>query len=160
METAFAYLRQNGIPWAIPTSGRMETARINIEALGVDPSQMPVVARDQVKYAKPDPDLFATAAARLNTPVETTVVVGDAIWGMLAARRARLRCGVAIGRLRPGGAGAGRGLRASIRTRRTYCTNSTRSGAGGESPLASVSLTCRWAAQCLRRGGWLPAIAA
>ena len=83
------YLRQNGIPCAIATSGRMETARVNIEALGVDPSQMPVVTRDQVKYAKPDPDLFVTAAARLNTPIETAVVVGDAIWDMLAARRAR-----------------------------------------------------------------------
>ena len=50
---------------------------------------MPVVTRDQVKYAKPDPDLFITAAARLNTPIEAAVVVGDAIWDMLAARRAR-----------------------------------------------------------------------
>ncbi len=84
-----AHLRQSGIPYAIATSGRMETARINIEALGVDPSQVPVVTRDQVKYAKPDPDLFVTAAARLNTPVDTAVVVGDAIWDMLASRRAR-----------------------------------------------------------------------
>jgi HAD superfamily hydrolase (TIGR01509 family) len=83
------YLRQNTIPCAIATSGRMETARINIEALDVDPLQVPVVTRDQVKYAKPDPDLFVTAAARLNMPVEAAVVVGDAIWDMLAARRAR-----------------------------------------------------------------------
>ncbi len=84
-----AHLRQHGIPCAIATSGRMETARVNIEALGVDPVQLPVVTRDQVKYAKPDPDLFVIAAARLNTSVEAAVVVGDAIWDMLAARRAR-----------------------------------------------------------------------
>jgi HAD superfamily hydrolase (TIGR01509 family) len=84
-----SHLRQTGIPCAIATSGRMETAQINIAALGIDPSEVPVVTRDQVKYAKPDPDLFVTAAVRLNTPVETTVVVGDAIWDMLAARRAR-----------------------------------------------------------------------
>jgi HAD superfamily hydrolase (TIGR01509 family) len=84
-----SHLRKRGIPCAIATSGRMETAQINIAALGVDPSEVPVVTRDQVKYAKPDPDLFETAAARLNTPVETAVVVGDAIWDMLAARRAR-----------------------------------------------------------------------
>jgi HAD superfamily hydrolase (TIGR01509 family) len=82
------YLRDAGIPCAIATSGRMETARVNIEALGVDPERMVVVTRDQVKYAKPDPDLFVTAAARLNVPIESAVVVGDAIWDMLAARRA------------------------------------------------------------------------
>jgi beta-phosphoglucomutase-like phosphatase (HAD superfamily) len=36
----------------------METARVNIEALGIDPARTPVVTRDQVKYAKPNPDLF------------------------------------------------------------------------------------------------------
>ena len=83
------HLNAAGIPWAIATSGRMETARINIEALGVDPVQATVVTRDQVKFAKPNPDLFVTAAARLNVPIETSLVVGDAIWDMLAARRAR-----------------------------------------------------------------------
>ena len=47
------------------------------------------MTRDQVKYAKPDPDLFITAAARLNVPIESSLVIGDAIWDMLAARRAR-----------------------------------------------------------------------
>ncbi|GGG42448.1 HAD family hydrolase [Chelatococcus composti] len=84
-----AWLTDNGIPWAIATSGRMETASLNIEALGVDPAKVPVVTRDQVKYAKPDPDLFVAAAARLAAPIETAVVVGDAIWDMLAATRCR-----------------------------------------------------------------------
>ncbi len=84
-----AWLTDNGIPWAIATSGRMETASLNIEALGVDPARVPVVTRDQVKYAKPDPDLFVAAAGRLGAPIETAVVVGDAIWDMLAATRCR-----------------------------------------------------------------------
>ena len=49
----------------------------------------PVVTRDQVKYAKPDPDLFLAAAARLGAPIETAVIIGDSIWDMLAARRCR-----------------------------------------------------------------------
>ena len=84
-----ATLTQNAIPWAIATSGRMETAAANLAALGVDPAKVPVVTRDQVKYAKPDPDLFLAAAERLGAPIETAVVVGDAIWDMLAARRCR-----------------------------------------------------------------------
>jgi HAD superfamily hydrolase (TIGR01509 family) len=82
-----AWLTNAGFRWAIATSGRMETAAVNLAALGVDPDRTPVVTRDQVKHAKPDPDLFLAAAARLNAPIETAVVVGDSIWDMLAAAR-------------------------------------------------------------------------
>lgn len=84
-----AFLTDANIPWAIATSGRMETAAVNLAALGVDPKQSPVVTRDEVRYAKPDPDLFLAAAARLNVPIERAVVVGDSIWDMLAATRCR-----------------------------------------------------------------------
>ena len=82
-----ATLTDAQIPWAIATSGRMETAKPNLDALGVDPSKVPVVTRDMVRYAKPDPDLFLTAAERLGQPIENAVVVGDSIWDMLASRR-------------------------------------------------------------------------
>jgi HAD superfamily hydrolase (TIGR01509 family) len=82
-------LTDAAIPWAIATSGRMETAAPNLATLGIDPETTPVVTRDQVKYAKPDPDLFLAAAHRLQAPIETAVVVGDSIWDMLAARRCR-----------------------------------------------------------------------
>src|SRR6202043_3566201 len=82
------WLTEAGIPWAIATSGRMETAAVNLAALGVDPDWK-VVTRDQVKHAKPDPDLFLAAAERLDAPIETAVVVGDSIWDMLAAIRCR-----------------------------------------------------------------------
>jgi HAD superfamily hydrolase (TIGR01509 family) len=84
-----AYLSEKSIPWAIATSGRMETAGVNLRALGVDPQQSVVVTRDQVAHAKPDPDLFLAAAARLGAPIETAYVIGDSIWDMLAAARCR-----------------------------------------------------------------------
>lgn len=75
------------IPWAIATSGRMATAAQNLAALGVDALVNVVVTRDDVKYAKPDPDLFVAAAERLTVPITGAIVVGDSIWDMLAARR-------------------------------------------------------------------------
>jgi HAD superfamily hydrolase (TIGR01549 family) len=84
-----AYLTEAGVPWAIATSGRMETARPVLETLGVDFERVPIVTRDQVKYAKPDPDLFLAAAERLGENIESALVVGDSVWDMLAARRAR-----------------------------------------------------------------------
>jgi HAD superfamily hydrolase (TIGR01549 family) len=77
------------IPWAIATSGRLETAGPVLEKLGVDLSRTPVVTRDQVKFAKPEPDLFVAAAAKLGVRIETASVVGDSVWDMLAATRAR-----------------------------------------------------------------------
>src|SRR4051794_13941162 len=83
-----AYLSQAGVPWAIATSGRIESARPTLEALGVPPG-VPVVTRDQVGHAKPDPDLFLAAAERLGVAIGDSVVVGDSVWDLLAARRAR-----------------------------------------------------------------------
>src|SRR3989441_7487034 len=83
-----AYLSQAGVPWAVATSGRLESARPLLEMLGV-PAEAPVVTRDQVEHAKPDPDLFLAAAERLKVAVEDSVVVGDSVWDLLAARRAR-----------------------------------------------------------------------
>jgi HAD superfamily hydrolase (TIGR01549 family) len=84
-----SFLTEAGIPWAIATSGHMETAGLAIEKLGLDLTKVPVITRDQVKYAKPDPDLFLAAAARLKVDIATTFVVGDSVWDILAARRAR-----------------------------------------------------------------------
>jgi|SRR5437667_342163 len=53
------------------------------------PSHVPVVTRDQVRYAKPDPDLFLAAAERLGVAIDDSVVVGDSVWDLLAARRAQ-----------------------------------------------------------------------
>jgi HAD superfamily hydrolase (TIGR01549 family) len=84
-----AYLSANDIPWAIATSGRMATAGPVLKILGVDPDKHVVITRDMVRYAKPDPDLFIAAAEKLGVDIESSVVVGDAIWDMLAAKRAR-----------------------------------------------------------------------
>ncbi|HUB84031.1 MAG TPA: HAD family hydrolase [Bryobacteraceae bacterium] len=83
-----AVLASEKVPHAIATSGRLDTARLSLEMLGADPA-LPVITRDQVRYAKPDPDLFLAAAERLGVPIERCVVVGDSIWDLLAAQRAR-----------------------------------------------------------------------
>src|SRR5256885_11135867 len=82
------HLTKVGVPWAIATSGRLESARPNIAMLDV-PAGVPVVPRDQVEHAQPDPDLFLAAAERLGVQIGDSVVVGDSVWDLLAARRAR-----------------------------------------------------------------------
>jgi HAD superfamily hydrolase (TIGR01549 family) len=83
-----ATLTEQGVPWAIATSGAERYARLALEPLGV-PEETPLITRDQVRYAKPDPDLFLTAAERIDVDIRDSIVVGDSVWDLLAARRAR-----------------------------------------------------------------------
>jgi HAD superfamily hydrolase (TIGR01509 family) len=83
-----AYLSRQGVPWAVATSGRLEAARPTLESLEIPPG-VPVVTRDEVQHAKPDPDLFVAAARRLGVEIAASIVVGDSVWDLLAARRAR-----------------------------------------------------------------------
>jgi phosphoglycolate phosphatase-like HAD superfamily hydrolase len=83
-----AHLTAAGVSGAVATSGRMESARPALDSLAIGPD-VPIVTRDQVEYAKPDPDLFLAAAGRLGMPICDSVVVGDSVWDLLAARRAR-----------------------------------------------------------------------
>jgi len=76
-----------GVPWAIATSGYAATARPALALLGL-PEDTPMVTRDMVRHAKPDPDLFLAAAALLRVDPRYAMVVGDSVWDLLAARRA------------------------------------------------------------------------
>jgi HAD superfamily hydrolase (TIGR01509 family) len=76
-------------PWAIATSGRIESAGPTLTLLDV-PKDVPVVTRDQVAHAKPNPDLFIEAARRLGIDAMDAIVIGDSVWDLLAARRARM----------------------------------------------------------------------
>jgi HAD superfamily hydrolase (TIGR01509 family) len=80
-------LTTQGVPWAIATSGSVQTAGPSIKLLGVEPKV--IITRDDVAHAKPDPDLFLAAAARLGVDITNSIVFGDSVWDLLAARRAR-----------------------------------------------------------------------
>jgi HAD superfamily hydrolase (TIGR01549 family) len=82
-----AFLTRTGTPWAIATSGRKEAATPALRSLNV-PEQVPIITRDLVERAKPDPDLFLAAAEKLGVPITHAIVVGDSVWDLLAARRA------------------------------------------------------------------------
>jgi HAD superfamily hydrolase (TIGR01509 family) len=82
-----ATLTEQGVTWAIATSGQAVSARPALELLGL-PDDTPMVTRDQVRHAKPDPDLFLTAAALVGVDIRHAVVVGDSVWDLLASRRA------------------------------------------------------------------------
>ena len=83
-----SHLDELGVPFALATSGRHEVADFTTRLLNL-PSHVPLVTRDEVARAKPDPDLFLAAAARLGVPAPSCFVVGDSVWDLLAAQRAQ-----------------------------------------------------------------------
>lgn len=92
-----SHLTREKVKFAIATSGMMAGALPSLKALGIG-AKVPVITRDQVQHAKPDPDLFLAAADRLGVSIHNSVVVGDSVWDLLAAQRARaLGVGLASG---------------------------------------------------------------
>jgi HAD superfamily hydrolase (TIGR01509 family) len=90
-------LRQEGVAFGVATSGRRPDIDASLEKLGIPP-ETPVIQRSDVKRAKPAPDLFIACQERLGVAVADCFVVGDAVWDLLAARRAgMLAIGVLTG---------------------------------------------------------------
>ncbi|MBZ5535615.1 MAG: HAD family phosphatase [Acidobacteriia bacterium] len=82
-----SFLRSVGISHGIATSGRRPEINSSLEALGV-PEDAVVIERGDVSRAKPEPDLFLACHQRLGVQASECYVVGDAVWDLLAARRA------------------------------------------------------------------------
>jgi len=81
-----AELTKRGVQWAIATSGYRATAGHALGMLGL-PEDAPMITRDMVRHAKPDPDLFLAAAALLDVDPKHAYVVGDSVWGAMEGRR-------------------------------------------------------------------------
>jgi HAD superfamily hydrolase (TIGR01509 family) len=82
-----SFLRLNHITFGIATSGRRPEINASLDVLGIEDDTV-VVERDDVARAKPEPDLFLACQQRLGVGVGDCYVIGDAVWDLLAARRA------------------------------------------------------------------------
>ena len=86
-----AELRRRGVTHGIATSGRRPEIDASLAALGVGEDTV-VIDRGDVARAKPEPDLFLACQEALGVEADDCYVVGDAVWDLLAARRARMLC--------------------------------------------------------------------
>jgi len=110
------------VPRALHAAGWLQAIassapRLNIQVmrrvLGFEGLIETFVSADDVRMGKPDPEVFLTAAGRLNVPPRRCIVVEDAAAGIEAAHRAGMRC---IG---VGGGGAGAGADLAVRSQPT-----------------------------------------
>ena len=92
-----AFLRSANITHGIATSGHRPDIDASLAVLGIGEETV-VVERGDVSRAKPEPDLFLACQERLGVRPEDCYVIGDAVWDLLATRRAgMLSIGVLTG---------------------------------------------------------------
>jgi HAD superfamily hydrolase (TIGR01549 family) len=82
-------LRRGTVPHGIATSGRRPEIDASLDSLHIGADTI-VIDRGDVRRAKPAPDLFLSCQQRLGVSPEDCYVVGDAVWDLLAARRAKM----------------------------------------------------------------------
>lgn len=86
-----ARLRASGWRQAIASSAPRQNIDVMLELVGLAGAFDTIVSAEDVTLGKPDPQVFLTAAARLEVPADRAVVVEDAAAGIEAARRAGMK---------------------------------------------------------------------
>jgi beta-phosphoglucomutase family hydrolase len=84
-------LREAGVPCAIASSTPRQNLDCVIDRLKLSPYFAAAVTADDVTHGKPHPEVFLTAAARLQVPPARCVVFEDAHVGLEAARAAGMK---------------------------------------------------------------------
>jgi HAD superfamily hydrolase (TIGR01509 family) len=93
----FRTLRAIGVPHAIATASYRPLIDASLEAVGVSPEAVVVEGKGPLR-GKPEPDLFLASRKQLGSRAEDCIVVGDAVWDHVGARRAgMLSVGVLTG---------------------------------------------------------------
>lgn len=94
------FLRRSEVAHGIATTGKRSEIERSLAALGIDGSTI-VIDGSMAASAKPEPDLFVECRSRLGVEESEALVIGDAVWDIHAAHRARM---LAVGLL-SGGSG-------------------------------------------------------
>ena len=82
-------LRGLAIPFGIATSGSRPGINPSLEALQIN-DDVVIVEGKKTEHPKPEPDELEECRKRLGVRAQQCFVVGDAIWDLLAASRARM----------------------------------------------------------------------
>lgn len=85
------YLKES-LPLALATNSRMREVDIICSKLDFNKYFDLKLARDHVKNAKPDPEIYLKAADNFNVKPDECIVFEDSVVGIKAAKNAGMRC--------------------------------------------------------------------
>ena len=82
----------NRVKMALATMSNRKVIEKILDEKGVRKYFDVVITVDEVNKPKPDPEIFLKSAAKLECKPERCVVVEDSIFGVMAAKRANMKC--------------------------------------------------------------------
>ena len=85
-------LKEHGVKMALASSAPIENIQLVTRGLGINNCFQVIVWGREVTEGKPSPQGFLLAAKRLEVEPENCVVIEDAIAGVIAAKRAGMKC--------------------------------------------------------------------
>ncbi len=85
-------LKEMGFDLAIASSSRRKWIELALKELGIAKEFKVIVSGEEVKEAKPAPDIFLLAVSRLGLKRERCFILEDTLVGVEAARRAGIKC--------------------------------------------------------------------
>lgn len=87
LKELLSYLRENGYKTAVATASQRERTLMNLREAGIEECFDYMITGDMVTRAKPDPELFLTAAKMLGETPEHCIVLEDSLNGVEAGLR-------------------------------------------------------------------------
>jgi beta-phosphoglucomutase family hydrolase len=84
-------LAERGVPCVIGSSSILKNIDIALEATKLTRYFQKIVSGEDVKAGKPNPEVFLLCAEKIGFPPERCIVFEDALFGIEAAKRARMR---------------------------------------------------------------------
>ncbi|GIP34283.1 pyrophosphatase PpaX [Paenibacillus sp. J2TS4] len=91
VKEVIAQLYEDGIRMGVVTTKMKDTAYKGLELFDLDPYMQVVVALNDVKAAKPDPEGILLAMRELGADPQSTLMVGDSQYDIMAAQNAGIR---------------------------------------------------------------------
>lgn len=85
-------LSERNVSIAVASCGSASRVGFMLGRLGLEGRFAAVLTGDDVPLGKPDPTIFRTAADRIGSPYNTSLVVEDAVSGVIAAKNAGMKC--------------------------------------------------------------------
>lgn len=86
MKELLSYLKEHKIPCAVATSTDRNRAARYWDLTGITGFLSASVCGNEAAHSKPDPEIFLTAAQKLNIPIQNCLIVEDSVNGLKAAR--------------------------------------------------------------------------
>lgn len=83
---------KDGLKLGLASASTLKYIKIVLLKLNLENKFQTVVSADEVKRGKPEPDIFLKTAKKLFLKPNECVVIEDGISGMIAAKRAKMKC--------------------------------------------------------------------